>query len=226
MSVSNGQNANATSFNNAFVSKTNDSTVVGTITLNNPSSASIASAQDSINQALAVADTVTTLSAEVVALDERVDDVEADVAELVGGSRGQFYDFDLDALQDVSFSSGTSFAATGLLLPENMCVDKVVIVPTEQFAGTGFTGAKAWIGAFGGDNYSYMPITDVGGAPGETNWKSNLCCDVHKFGEAGGNGFDVYVEITGCNISDLTGGGFKVYFYYSNIGAAVETGWR
>lgn len=36
MSVSNGQNANETTFNNAFVSKTSDSTVVSNIDLNDP----------------------------------------------------------------------------------------------------------------------------------------------------------------------------------------------
>lgn len=50
MSVSNGQPANETTFNNAFVSKTANSTVTGQITLSRPGSgASIADAQNQIN---------------------------------------------------------------------------------------------------------------------------------------------------------------------------------
>lgn len=49
MSVTNNQLANQTTFNNAFISRTQNSTTVGKIGLNNPESASIADAQKAIN---------------------------------------------------------------------------------------------------------------------------------------------------------------------------------
>jgi hypothetical protein len=49
MSIVNGQAANATTFNNGFVSKTANSTMAGILTLSNSSSASVADVQGSIN---------------------------------------------------------------------------------------------------------------------------------------------------------------------------------
>lgn len=51
MSVSNGQNADQNTFNNAFVSKTADSTVVSVLTLSEPSTSSVPDAQAAINEA-------------------------------------------------------------------------------------------------------------------------------------------------------------------------------
>ena len=51
MSVSNGANADQDTFNNAFVSKTADSTVVSVLTLSEPSSSSIPDLQAAVNAA-------------------------------------------------------------------------------------------------------------------------------------------------------------------------------
>ncbi len=218
MSVSNGQPANAATFNDAFVSKQADSSVEGVITLSSDTSgAEVANLQETVNTLLAAADQINTVALDLDTLDDQVQVIQGDVNELVGGSRGIKYAFNYTDLQNPSYSSGMTFGVTGLLLPDKVCVDKVVVAPTIQLAGSGFTGAKVNIGAYLGDNYTYMPTADIGGAPGVTNWKSNLCCDVDQYGEVGGNGFDVYVTITGCNMSALTAGQFYVYFYYSEI---------
>lgn len=230
MAVNNGQPANKDSFNNAFLSRTTNSSTVGKIGFKNTDSESgpiIENAQKAINEAKSVADTVTTLASQVSAATTEVSRLTGEVAKLSAGTRGFKYTFTYEDLQDFPGIGTDDAGITGLLLPEQMCVDKVIIVPKTQFEGPGFTGAKVNIGAYGGsDPYSYMPLTDVGGAPSETNWKSNNCCDVNNFGETGGNGFDVYFKVEGCDLSDLTAGEFEVYFYMSDISKSVVTGWR
>jgi hypothetical protein len=85
MSVSDGQTANAATFNSAFVSKTSDSTVTGTITLDNGDSDTLVDAQLAINT---VMDDLDIAEGLITTLQNDLDAAELIIAGLSAGGAG------------------------------------------------------------------------------------------------------------------------------------------
>lgn len=224
MAIIDGQRVRASESNAAWASKTADNTFVGKQTLNRPASGSaVTDVQQEINDLKTTVSLVPALQEQVADLTDEVSSLSGSVGELAASPKYKVYTFDLEALQDVSFSSGTSFLVTGLLLPDNMAVKSFHIKVTEQFAGTGLTAAIATIGEYAGVVDMFMGPTSVLGAPGDVNWASN---SVDYLGDIANTGFDVNLELTGCDIADLTAGAFDVYVMVSDISLAEPVGWR
>lgn len=184
MSVSNNQDANAATFNAAFVSKDTDSTVQAVVTLNAPGGGSGPQVSD-------VQADINTLKDDVGGLSTRMDDIETDASSFATKTG-------VEQLTNKDFQGGTASDQSRIVLPTNTTsnldtltdIEGSLAYDTDQ-ARPVFNNGSQWV-----------PVGSGSGNGGGINYISNGDAEINT------NGWATYIDTGGqAYPDDGTGGG-------------------
>lgn len=234
MSVQNGQNANAKTFNDAFVSKTSDSEVTAKINLKNPSSG---------NDVINVQQEINNLKSDSVQhgqdIIQNTDDIQQNTADILnvygavgalfGGIMCRVYKFKGEDIKQKTLLDTKKARAIFPLDKKMIFAGATVQIVDEITSANSMSSFKVSVGNVdlddnGEDDY-FLEAKELFGSPDNKMAETAFTFDPMKYDDEA-NGFSVFVEADD-DISDIDDESlFEVRVYVLNLGAGQEIPWR
>ena len=212
MSISNGVDANATNFNNAFASKSANNTLTGIQDLNNGSSgAQVSNAQQAINTNITnIATNTSNISTNTTNISTNSTNISTLQTQI---TQAPVWTKVTKAYSDLSTAATTNDIEL-LSLAAGDVIHGVVIRHTTAFSGGSISAYDVSVGITGSAN-KYSLDFDVFQATGDQVFESAQTLGPEDFGSA--TSIRLFATSTGDNLDQATAGSVDVYILKSSL---------